>query len=150
MTFAAMPALFDLRSISTGSLCELGGFTPDQIMELAYLQFTVVKVGAQAGSERIRVAIYPTAALDTAAIVTSSWVNIADLNNISSSSWMGWVRFDFTRTWIDPDTTYYLAAEAGNYTDNGDTFYIGFKDNYPDTVYSGGVRAAQMRLFGYV
>jgi len=130
----------------------IGSFNDTEAIELQYIMTTIQKVGAHAGDERMRLQIYPNNDYD-AVLYSSDWFDVSDFENISSSSWIGNVRFDFDRNHLRADTTYYLALQLDNYVDPGDeSYYWGIALDWPDPVnaYDEANKAgAQASIIGY-
>jgi hypothetical protein len=137
---------------ATSELLQAGSFTVASAIELKHIQLTLLKKGAHAGTEQFRVKLYPDSTYTTP-IYTSSWFALTDIDGITSSSWMGWVRVDFAnRVHLSTQQTYFVGIESTGYTRNGDTLYLAFKTDWPDAVHASGGNeylAAQIRLIGY-
>lgn len=132
----------------TSDLLQLGSFTLTTATEMTRIQVTLLKVGAHASTAKFRLKIYPNSDYVTA-IYTSEYVNIADLDGVTASNWVGWVSPTFSRSHLAASRAFYLGVESANYTRNGSTHYLGFKTNWPDPASSGAFVGPQISIVGY-
>jgi len=159
MPFEKYPSKMFFRTLDTGEELRLGtvelpaaASNTRQGFELRHLRLALYKHGAHGGSEQLRVRIYPNADHATP-VHTSDWLSLSSITTLSTY-WLGWLRFDFARAHLW-GLTYHVTVQAQNYTRNGDSYYLGFKFDWPDRVNSvvagaHGLRiGAQMGLVGY-
>lgn len=152
MAFLPYPDRVWARVAETGKILKCGSFRLASAMELAQIQLTIVKVGAQGGSEQMRVKVFPTAEYATA-YATSPWITLASLPNLTTSAWTGWVPFAFARQPLAATpSAYHVGLELTGYTRNGTTYFLGAKCDWPDPIgpsTGSQRRAAQMSIIGY-
>lgn len=120
---------------STGDI-RLGAFSSASNLELKHIRLSAYLNGVSnlGGSERIRIKIYGESSY-ASPLYTSDWSSISSITNLGSTNWIGWIRIDFNNEPINKNLTYYAAAEIGNYTRNGDTFYVGLNYDFPFSIY---------------
>lgn len=111
---------------------DLGTITPNEILELYYMQLTIYVHGTYAGSEGLRINIYSQ---NDNLIYQSSWSSLSSIPNIGAN-WYGWLRFDFAREILAANQTYKTKIESQNYTRNVDTFFIACGFDWPAPIYS--------------
>lgn len=119
--------------------------------ELSHIQCTLQKVGAHAGTERIRLHMFPTDDYDTP-IITSDWVPVTAIDSLESGNWAGYLLFDFNREPINPAISYFAAAEMDGYTQIEDVYYWAFALDWPEPVNTPAAstkRGAAMSILGY-
>lgn len=118
-------------------------------LELKYARLTIYKNGTPGGTEQMRINIYSTGRMESP-IYQSDWAEIGA--ETLGTYYLGWIRFDFNRVWLDTDNTYYFELETNNYTRNGDTFYYAVGLDQPvafNTAATPGAFPAAIQLYGY-
>lgn len=151
MGFAPIHQNAIVKMLDTSEFAHLGGYTMQSDTELKHIRLVIYKHGAAAGSEQMRLGVYSRSDL-AGAIALSDWVDVADFIE-GATHWIGFVRFDFARQFLDSDSTYHLGIETQNYTRNGGTFYLSVVADWPDPVNSpqndAAYFAAAAHFFGY-
>lgn len=150
MAFVQFPVDAYIKTFNTGVVERIASFQLNDSTELEYIVLTLLRIGTAAGSERMRLIVYPSSNHNGSASATSDWRELADFT--SGANAIGRLRFDFNRQHLSSQFTYYLSVETQNYTRVGETFYLGAKLDWPDDVYTSPVadaRGAQIRIIGY-
>lgn len=148
MAFESFPNLLYCKVMETAEVVLAGGCTLADDQELAHVVMALYKLGAAAGSERLRLKIYHDAAL-TNLYATGDWATVATAVD-GATNWLGRVRFDFaTRVNLDAGQEYFVAVEADGYTRIGETFYLAFPLDWPLSInVSAGPYGHAMELYG--
>lgn len=135
----------------TGETLKLGRAVFARDFELASIALTILKKGTLAGSEQMRVLVYPNSDFETA-VATSAWLSLNGLVT-STGAWTGRLKFTFDpRYTIDGGTTaYYIGAQTQNYTRNGTTLFLAARLDWGDALRASPPPAppAQMSFTGY-
>lgn len=117
-----------IKTLDTGEEGGLGTFTLTQNFEVNYMQMPIYVHGALGGTERLRINVYSST--NSSLLMQSDWSNLSDIDNIGAY-WIGKIRFNFTRKYLQKTVPIVLKLEVDNYTRNGDTFYIGYVLDWP-------------------
>ena len=139
-----------VKTLDTSEKAHLGGYTLQQDTELAHVRLVIYKHGTAVGNEQLRLGVYSRSDL-LGPVALSEWVDVSDF--AEGTYWIGFVRFDFDRAFLDSDSTYHLGIETQNYTRDGGTFYLSVVADWPDPVNvpqtNGAYFAAAAHFFGY-
>lgn len=159
MGFSPVITTQTIKTLDTGEIPHLGGFTMPADMELKYIRMTVYihNTAGLGGSEQMRLGLYSRSDL-AGLVVNSDWASVGDwssaVGTTNGSYQIGLMRFDFNRQFLDSDSEYHLAVETNNYTRNGSTFYLATVCDWPDPINTpatvGAYYAAQAAFYGYV
>jgi len=128
----------------------LGSVSPTYSQELGHMLLRMYKLGAHVGDEQFRIGVYTTADLSDTPIYSDTR-DITDLTSITSSDWVGRIRFDFNRENMGSALTYYITLDPVTYTRNADTFYMGALLDHPLSVNTNNTpqAGAAMEFWGY-
>ena len=87
----------------------------------------------------------------TAPTVTysSDTINVIDIDPllISGTDFLGWVRFDFNKEWLDVSAVYYVYITSANYTESASK-NINLVFDYPIPIYGTRLNMAQRHPVG--
>ena len=123
--------LFSISIESSSLSTQLGSFTNDlTVRQLGHIRVLMFFDGLfNAESVILSVVDDPFSPSVTWA---SSSVKISSLDPVllTDSAWLGWVRFDFGKQFIDASTEYFLLMDAANYTET-DSLSINLVYDYP-------------------
>lgn len=141
----------DYWNVVDGTAILLGRIAVAEPIELAQIVVHLVKKGAHAGTERLRLALYHDEAL-TLLYAASAWFSVLDLADTVPTVWRGRVPFDFERPFLSATKRYWVALETTGYTRNGSVFYIGAMYDWPypiNTQTDPLLYACAMEVTGY-
>jgi len=150
MGFSPFPKDQIVKTLDTGEVAHLGGYTLGEDTELQWIRLRIYKHGIAAGAEQIRVGVFSRPDL-LGNLFYSDWVDVADFD--VGDYHIGSVRFDFARQFLDADIEYHLGVETNFYTRNGGTFYLSVVADYPiagnDPATNNAYLAGAADIFGY-
>ena len=104
----------------------LGSFNQDRVTKLGNVRLFLYLKGSFTNEQ---ITLHVKDDPDSPTTDYTATVDISDVPT-AGSHWLGWVRFDFNKEFINESTEYYLTAETANYTEG--TEYIGFAFDYPN------------------
>jgi len=107
------------------------------------------KKGVHLTTEQFRLKVYKTPDRSDTPIISATR-DVSDITSLTSSSWLGRVRFDFNRELINTVSTYYVTLDPVTYTKTGDTFYFAAVLDNPISVNINNTpqAAASMEIWG--
>ena len=124
--------------------------TTDQ--EIRHIQTHVIKEGAHSAGTKFRMHISPNEAYNVP-IVTSAWIDVSEIDSLTSSSWAGYLTFTFDRTPLEADNDYWVHIEITGYTNPLDeSYYWGFAMDWPEELHTHSVdiaRGGKLSVLGY-
>ena len=132
-----------VRIFEQNQTMKIGGFNSIKHGELKHIRPLIYINDTQSlvGTEKIKISLYADEYLQKKYIDS----DLISISNISSTDpdyntdwgWLGFVRFDFDRYFINKNNTYYLGATISDYTPSG-SMYISMVYDWPDTIYNNG------------
>ena len=138
MAFKQFPRDRFVKIFATDEIVRVGSFS-NVSGELAHIRSEIYIKGTLGGNEKMRLKVYSDARY-TALFATSEWFDLIKIEdedgNVVGGDYIGDVRFDFNRQNINPNITYYVAAEIVDYTENYDSFFVAISRDYINSVYS--------------
>ena len=139
-----------IKTIETGETIRLGSFQTTSAIELKHIRLTMYVKGGWAGTEQGYIEVYHNTKYESTEFIGDTM----ELNTITvGDHWIGWVRFDFDRFPLNPNTTYYPVFKTANYTSTP-TRLIGLSFDFPFPIYDNSQdlfydHPLQMQVFGY-
>jgi len=107
---------------------QMGVAVAAESFELASCRVKIYKHGTLSGSETLKMVLFADQDM-TMPFASSNTINVSDFS--SGSYWRGMVNFTFGGQVVVAGGSYYPALVAGNYTRNGNTFYISYAYDWP-------------------
>lgn len=120
-----------IKVLNTGESVFLGGLNPSVAQELTYIRL-MVQITGTVTNEKFRISLYGTSDGDSLR-GQSDVFSLSEITTLSTTNWLGWLRFDFSGIQLHPSYTYYPRLEPVTYTRNGDTFYMAVELDWPNT-----------------
>ena len=151
MGFGQFPQDQYLIIVTDDQPTQAGSLVPGSDIELGHITCRLFKLGAHSGSETLQLHIYGNEDLSTP-IASSAEVAVSEIDSLTSSNWIGRVRFDFNREQLDSDNTYYFGIQVNNYTYSEGSYYWAWSLDWPDDVNtpaSAVTRGIQASVLGY-
>jgi hypothetical protein len=150
MAFADFADKQYIKTIETGETIRLGSFSTTSAIELRHIRLTMFVQGGWTGAEQGYIEVYH----NTKYLSTDYVSDLMEINTISVGAyWIGWVRFDFDRFPLNPNTTYYPVFKMNNYVGSPSQF-VGLCADFPFPIYDNGEtlfynHPLQLQVFGY-
>jgi hypothetical protein len=122
--------IYLLRQNTSPELLALGEIIVTAPMSLAAVRLNIFIHGTLGGSETCTLKLFSDENLE-GLMAQSDAFALQDIEGLSEY-WNGWLRFDFPDgPTLDVNESFCFAMETSNYTQNGDTFYIGWALDWP-------------------
>jgi hypothetical protein len=129
VSYKQFPATNKLKALDSAADQNIGSFQVAGDMWLRYMVLNVYVKGLTAAGAKMRVKVYGNSKKLTP-IATSEWVTFTDISGYNGGDWLGWLRFDFAGQPLKSSFYHYMDVETANYTENGNTHYIGVLLDY--------------------
>jgi hypothetical protein len=105
----------------------LGSFTQDRVTKLGNIRLFLYLQGAFTNEQ---LTLHVKDDPDSPTTDFTATVDVSDVPD-AGTHWLGWVRFDFNKEFINEATEYFLTIETANYTESASK-YIGVAFDYPN------------------
>ena len=150
MSVLNFPDELQVLVVDTSTELYLGSTVVSLNQEFGHVLLRMFKHGTHATTEQFRIGVYTNSDLSDTPFYSNT-MSVSDITSLTSSDWVGRVRFDFDRQTMNSATTYYITLDPVSYTRNSDTFYFSVLQDWPlsvntnNTPYAG----AAMEFWGY-